>query len=107
MSVEGEYFGVKMQQLAIKMSPSVAFWDAKDGIEESKSVRNEILGALGCQSGIFGGPYGALGIEKGAPGYHFGSQKSSKIRERNVLKHQVFEYLFFMIFCMSLSFLNV
>ena len=75
MSVESEYFGVKMQDLAIKMSPLGAFWDAKDDLEESKSVRNEILGALGCQSGVFGGPYGALGVEKGAPGYHFGGQK--------------------------------
>ena len=50
------------------MSPLGAFWDAKDDLEESKSVRNEILGALGCQSGVFGGPYGALGVEKGDPG---------------------------------------
>ena len=57
------------------MPPSGAFWDAKDDLEESKSVRNKILGALGCQSGVFGGPYGALGIEKGALGYHFGGQK--------------------------------
>ena len=75
MSVESEYIRTKLQHLAIKMSPSEAFWDAKDDLEESKSVRNEILGALGCQSGVFGGPYGALGVEKGPPGYHFGSQK--------------------------------
>ena len=76
MSVESECFGVKTQHLAIKMSPSGAFWDARDDLEEStKSVRNEIVGALGFQSGVFGGPYGALGVEKVALGYHSGGQK--------------------------------
>ena len=94
-----------MQHLAIKMSSSGAFWDAKDDLEESKSVRSQgafweakddledsksvrsqILGALGCQSGVFGGPYGALGLEKGAPGYHFGGQKLSKISEKSCPK---------------------
>ena len=58
------YCGAKMTHLYIKMSPLGVFLEPKDGLETSKTVRNEIFGALGCQSGVFGGAYGALGIEK-------------------------------------------
>ena len=58
------YCGAKMAQLYIKMSPLGAFLEPKDDLASSKTVRNEILGALGCQRGVFGGAYGALGVEK-------------------------------------------
>ena len=69
------YWEAKMTHLGFKMTPLGAFWEPEGSLEESKILKNEILGALGGQSRVLEGPYGALGIEKGAPGCHFGSQK--------------------------------
>ena len=54
---------------ALKMKALGGFGEPKAYPGRSKSVKNEILGALGDQSRVLGDQYGALGVKNGGPGW--------------------------------------